>query len=79
MSRQQRRRPDFGPTKTYPRGKLNADDEGGLQIGITEQDGVIIIEFGTELRWIGMPKAQAIEFAKLIMKRAGATKIEVSF
>lgn len=68
----------FGPTKDFPRGKLNAEDEGGLRIGITEQDGVVIIEFGTELTWLGLDKASAIEFAKIILTRAGAKKIEVT-
>ena len=33
----------FGPTGEFPRGKLNADDEGGLTLGITNDKGTVII------------------------------------
>lgn len=62
----------------YPRGKLNADDEGAIEVAITERDNTVIIRFGKEITWIGMSRPQAIEFAKTIMKRAGAKKIEVT-
>jgi len=62
----------------YPRGKLKDDDEGVLPIRIGERDGTVIIDFGKEVSWIGMSKPEAIEFAKTIMKRAGAKKIEIT-
>lgn len=62
----------------YPRGKLNADDEGALNIAIGERDNTVIINFGKKVAWIGMSRPEAIEFAKTIMKRAGAKKIEVT-
>lgn len=68
----------LGPTGKFPRGKLNADDEGGIAIGVTSQDKTVIINFGKEIAWIGMDKPQAIEFAKLIMRHAGAKKVEVT-
>jgi hypothetical protein len=61
----------LGPTKDYPRGKLNNDDDGGLAIGVgRDRDGVIIIEFGTSVKWIGLDQATAIGFAQLILKHA---------
>lgn len=69
----------FGPTRDFPRGKLNESDDGGLQIGVaTDDQDNVIINFGTKVQWIGMPPEDAINFAKLIMKHAGATKIEVT-
>jgi hypothetical protein len=70
----------FGPTGDFPRGKLNAEDEGGLQIGIAkDHDGVIVINFGTEVSWIGLDQASAISFAKHILKHAGVKKVELEF
>jgi hypothetical protein len=54
----------------YPRGKLNDDDEGSLEIYITVRDKTLIIEFGKELSWIGMSRNEAIVFAQTIIKRA---------
>lgn len=67
----------LGPTGDYPHGKLGRDDEGGLNIGITNRDGAVVVHFGTPVAWFGMPPEQAIEFAKTIMKHAGAKKITV--
>jgi hypothetical protein len=71
--------PKFGPTHDYPDGSLGPDDRGGLQIGVAhDSKGNVIINFGTELNWIGFPPDQAIQLAKLIMTHAGAKKIEVT-
>jgi hypothetical protein len=61
----------------YPRGKLNDTDEGALPIAVGVQDQTVIINFGKKVRWIGMSKPEAIQFATVIMKHAGAKKIEV--
>lgn len=61
----------------YPRGKLNDTDEGRLDIAIGVQDQTVIVNFGKKIRWIGMSKPEAIQFATTILKHAGAKKIEV--
>lgn len=61
-----------GPTGDFPQGKLNEDDEGGLQIGVTTESGKVVIEFGTPIRWIAMAPEQAIELGKLLTQRAEA-------
>jgi hypothetical protein len=69
----------FGPTGDFPRGKLRPDDEGGLNIGIAhDSDGTVIINFGTDVSWLGLPPDQAREFAKLILIHSGAKKIEIT-
>lgn len=69
----------LGATGKFPQGQLGPDDEGALNIGIAvDSHGTIILNFGKECSWIGMPQAQAIEFAKLILRKAGAKKIEVT-
>jgi hypothetical protein len=67
----------FGPTGDFPQGKLNPDDEGALNVGVTNKDGVVVINFGTPVAWFGMPTDQAIEFAKLIMRNAGVKSIKL--
>lgn len=54
----------------YPRGKLNADDEGALAIAIHIQDKTVVIDFGKDVKWIGMDKATALNLAKAIENKA---------
>lgn len=54
----------------YPRGKLNADDEGQLQLAVGVQDKTLIIDFGKQVVWLGLDYFTAVEFAKTILRRA---------
>lgn len=70
----------FGPTGDFPRGKLNPDDEGGLNIGVTKDEhGTVIINFGKSVEWIGLPPEQVSSFCALLLKHAGAKKVEIEF
>lgn len=60
----------LGPTGDFPLGKLNKEDEGGLMIGIGEEDGKVIISFGTPVAWVGMTPLHAMQFAAAIIARA---------
>jgi hypothetical protein len=60
----------------YPRGKLNNDDEGALLIRITAEDKTIIIDFGKTIKWIGLNKDDAIQFANCIINKANEIKGE---
>ncbi len=62
--------PGLGATGTFPAGKLNEHDEGGLRLAIGIKDGVVMIDFGTEVTWLGLPKAEAVAFAETILRRA---------
>lgn len=66
----------LGKTNQFPKGKLNDFDEGEIQlaIGIDGKNQVMIIDFGTPTKWIGLPKKEATEFAELILKRAKELK-----
>ena len=64
----------FGPTGEFPRGKLNRHDEGALNIGITNMNGVVRIEFGKKIAWIGLPPNEALSFAAIIIKHAMTLK-----
>lgn len=68
MNRKQRRA--LGATGDFPRGKLNADDEGGLRLAIGVKDKTVMIVFGKEVAWLGLGKQEALDFAETIRTRA---------
>lgn len=62
----------LGPTGQFPDGKLNADDEGEIQLGVThDADGLVRVNFGKPIAWLAMPKETAIMFAHMLLKHAG--------
>jgi hypothetical protein len=65
------KKPPLGATGEFPRGKLNADDEGAIRLGVTHSQGNVVIEFGTPVKWIGLPPEQAMDLARAIMQHAG--------
>jgi len=60
----------LGATNDFPDGKINPDDEGGLQIAIAGKDGQVFIEFGSPVAWLAFPPEQAKEFANKIIEHA---------
>jgi hypothetical protein len=58
----------------FPRGKLNADDEGELQVRIGVRDKTLIIDFGKPVAWLGLDYYSAMSLAANIMKRAQEIK-----
>ena len=61
----------LGATGQFPQGKLGEGDEGELRLAVGRSDGGdVIIDFGKEVAWIGLPPAQAVSFAEAILKRA---------
>ena len=52
----------------YPRGKLQADDEGELTFTMYWKDKTFIIDFGKEVKWIGMSREEAQQFALRILR-----------
>jgi hypothetical protein len=67
----------IGPTGDFPRGKFNADDEGGLCFAVGHQDKTVIVNFGKPVKWIGLDANGAMELAELIIAHAlecGATR-----
>ncbi len=60
----------FGATGNFPDGKLTTDDEGEIQIGITQVDGRVVMNFGKAITWIGFTKEQALQIADSLIKHA---------
>jgi hypothetical protein len=63
----------------FPRGKISRDDNGGVMIGVVwdPANGLVRINFGVPVAWLAMPKEKAAEFAMMILKAAGVTKIDL--
>ena len=59
-----------GAIGSFPEGKLTKQDEGAIQFAVGEQDGKVVIDFGTAVHWVGMTPQQAADFASSIMAKA---------
>ena len=64
----------LGETGTFSEGKLDATDEGDLRLAISadEQHGVVRIDFGKKVAWLGLPPQAALEMAAALTKHAQA-------
>jgi hypothetical protein len=60
----------LGATGDYPKGKLNADDEGGLMVKISTEGDTVRVDFGKPIAWIGYDPDGAIEFASKLIDHA---------
>jgi hypothetical protein len=65
-----------GPTGDFPRGKMRADDQGGLVARMELRDGALIIHFGKPVAWVGLDIANVEWFiARLQEKLAEMKKV----
>jgi len=46
------------------------NDDGELQFDFGIKDGIVIVDFGKSVKWIGLPPDDADEFAKIMMRVA---------
>jgi hypothetical protein len=60
----------FGPTGKFPQGKLTPEDEGEIQIAITDYNGKVVMDFGKPITWIGFTPDQAGEIADNLLRHA---------
>ena len=68
----------FGGTGRFPRGSLGPQDEGELQFGVShDSKGLVHINFGKDVSWLALPPETAINLARLLLKHAGAKKVEI--
>lgn len=65
----------LGPTGQFPEGKLHQSDEGEIKLAIGHKEGKVVIDFGSQVTWIGFTPNQAEEIAALILKHADAARI----
>ncbi len=66
----------LGATNAYPYGKLNQGDEGELRFAITAdlRNGVVLIDFGKDLSWMGLPADMAVRFGEALIAKAKEIK-----
>ena len=70
----------FGATGKYPQGRYGRHDEGELHFGVARDSyGNVRVDFGKPVAWMAMPPETAIQLAHLLLKLAGASKVEISF
>lgn len=62
----------IGPTGKFPQGKITEHDQGQLAVAIAtdKKKGIIQIEFGTSLTWLGLTADDARAFANQLLERA---------
>jgi len=62
----------LGATGAYPYGKTDATDEGELRMALAAdpQNGIVRIEFGKPIAWLGLPSRQARELAAALIDKA---------
>lgn len=62
---------DFrGALGDFPQGKLTPSDEGAIRFAIGEQNGKVVIDFGTSVHWFAMTAQEAADLASALMKWA---------
>jgi len=63
----------FGPTGEFPSGKLNENDEGELVFGVAadHEHKLVVLTFGSEVRWLAMPAEAARQMALSLVRAAG--------
>lgn len=59
-----------GATGEFPDGKINPEDEGELRLAVGHDQDNVRIEFGKQVAWLAMPRADAVEFARAVMRHA---------
>jgi hypothetical protein len=66
----------IGKTGEYPDGKLTDDDEGGIRILCTHYKGKVVLDFGTQVIWLGFRPDDARKIAAELLKQAEAAEKE---
>ena len=77
-----RRELGLGATGDFPDGvSRRPGDEGALRMAISDADseGNIHMDFGKEVAWIAFPKSHAIQLARILLQKAGAKTVEITF
>jgi len=61
---------NIGATGTFPKGKMNEYDEGGINVAIAkDNEGRIIVDFGTPVKWLAMNIDEALKFASALVAK----------
>ncbi len=63
---------EFGASGKFPQGKLEDSDEGELRMGVAydKLNGVVRVEFGKPVAWLGLPPPEARRLAQMLLDAA---------
>lgn len=59
-----------GPTGEFPRGVARPGDEGELNVGFAQSEGVVYMNFATPVNWMGMRPDDARVIARKLLELA---------
>jgi hypothetical protein len=61
-----------GPTGDFPDGKIDETDDGGLNMAILadSKNGIVRLEFGKPVAWIGIPPDVARKLGAMLIQKA---------
>jgi hypothetical protein len=59
----------------YPRGRLNVQDEGAVEVAITVDQDCVVIAFPKQIAWIGMPAEMAEQLADALREKAAIARM----
>lgn len=62
----------IGASGEFPEGKISKDDQGELRVVISadRKSKIVKIYFGKSVDWLGLPKHEALKWAKVIKEKA---------
>lgn len=60
----------LGGTGDFPRGKLNANDEGALRMAVYTKDRTVMVDFGKKVAWLGLDADTAERLANSLLEHA---------
>jgi len=66
--------PNFGATGEFPDGRAFPGDEGEIVFGVGFRGDLVIVDFGTPVKWLGIPPDTAIELAESLLKAAAQVR-----
>lgn len=71
----------LGATGKFPMPPLDEHDEGELKMALAFDPvmGIVRVEFGKPIAWLGLPPSEAMQLGKMLMTKAGAKKISFEF
>ena len=60
--------------RNYSEGRIKATDEGDLALAVTADPakGIVIVDFGKDVSWLGMGPEQAVHLATMLIEKARA-------
>lgn len=58
--------------RLYPQGRVSAEDDGELAFAISadRDKKIVVIDFGKNVNWIGLPPEQAVQLAQMLINKA---------